>query len=252
VIDICSGHDGLDAFLADGYGRIRGMSSRFAAAICGHLLRRQTALGISGDILEIGTFEGRFFIAMSLLLADREHALGIDVFTWPGPHVYDNLLANCSAAGLKQGSYTAWKADSRKLRAADIRAKLPNGTARFVHLDGEHSPECLSHDLDLAQAVLHPDGIIALDDMLHPGYPTLIVTVLDFLARHPEMRVLCVIDRESITAAAKFLICRADRAARYEQDLMTSFAKFHYSLGASVVGHLTLVLTPDPGLPKIE
>jgi hypothetical protein len=121
-----------------------------------------------------------------------------------------------------------------------------------VHLDGEHSPECLSHDLDLAHAVLHPDGIIALDDMLHPGYPTLIVTVLDFLARHPEMRVLCIIDRESITAAAKFLICRADRAARYEQDLMTSFAKFHYSLGASVVGHLTLVLTPDPSLPKID
>lgn len=252
MIDISSGHAALDAFLADGYQRIRGMSSRFAAAICGHVIRRQTERGISGDVLEIGTFEGRFFIAMALLLADREHAVGIDVFTWPGPQVYDNFLANCSASGLKQGRFTAWKADSRKLSAADIRAKLPNGAARFVHIDGEHEAEHLSNDLELAHAVLHPDGVIALDDMLHPGYPALIVTVLDYLARHPDMRVLCIIDRESISAAAKFLICRADRAARFEQDLMKSFAKFHYPLGATVTGHLTLVLTPDPSLPKID
>ena len=107
-------------------------------------------------------------------------------------------------------------------------------------------------DLELAHAVLHPAGVIALDDMLHPGYPTLVATVLEYLARHPEMRVLCIIDRESITAAAKFLICRTDRAKDYEEDLMTDFAKFHYQLGATIAGHLTLVLTPDPRLPKIE
>jgi len=72
----------------------------------------------------------------------------------------------------------------------------------------------------------------------------LITTVLDYLKRHPEMRVLCIIDRESITAAAKFLICRIDRVAKYEQDLMSSFAKFHYVLGCDFGGHFTLILTP--------
>jgi hypothetical protein len=251
VIDISSGHAGLDAFLARDYQRIRGMSSRFAAAICGHVLRRQTTLGISGDILEIGAFEGRFFIAMALMMQPGEHALGVDVFTWPDDGTQDRFLANC-ATHLKPQSYSAWKADSRSLSAAQLRELLPGGSARFIHIDGEHIAECLSHDLELAHAVLHPDGIIALDDMLHPGYPTLIVTVLEYLARHPEMRVLCIIDRESITAAAKFLICRADRASRYEQDLMTSFGKFHYPLGPTIAGHLTLVLTPDPRLPEID
>ena len=37
LIDISSGDARLDAFLADRYMRIRGMSSRFAAAICGRL-----------------------------------------------------------------------------------------------------------------------------------------------------------------------------------------------------------------------
>ena len=252
MTEITSGDARFDAFLADGYMRIRGMSSRFAAAICGHVIRRQTALGITGDILEIGTFEGRFFIATAMLLQAKEHALGIDVFTWPDAGVYDRFLKNCAEAGMTAGSYTAWKTDTRSLSPRDLSSKLPNTTARFIHVDGEHVPECLSHDLELAHAVLHPGGVIALDDMLHPGYPTLIVTVLEYLERHPEMGLLCIIDRESITAAAKFLLCRADRLAQYENDLMTSFAKFHYVLGAQMAGRVALVLTPDPRLPKID
>jgi predicted O-methyltransferase YrrM len=252
MIDISSGDERLDAFLADGYMRIRGMSSRFAAAICGHLLRRQRTLGIAGDFLEVGTFEGRFFVAMAMLLAPGEHALGIDVFTWPSAAVYDHLLANCAEAGLDRAGYTAWKVDTCTITPAELRARLPGGMARFIHIDGEHNAECLSNDLALAHEMLHPQGVIALDDMLHPGYPTLIATVLDYLERHPGMRVLCIIDRESITAAAKFLICSAEAVAAYEQDLMTAFSPYHYPLGADFGGHLTLVLTPDPTLPKID
>ena len=251
-MEISSGDARLDAFLTDRYMRIRGMSSRFAAAICGHVVRRQSMLGIKGDLLEIGTFEGRFFVAMAMLLEPGEHALGIDVFTWPSPAVYDRFLANCAASGLDGGAYSAWKVDTRTVTAAGLRANLPGGEARFIHIDGEHVPECLSNDLELAHAVLHPDGVIALDDMLHPGYPTLITTVIEYLNRHPEMRVFCIIDRESITAAAKFLICRIDRVSKYEHELMTTYASFHYVLGADFMGHLTLVLTPDPALPKIE
>jgi hypothetical protein len=252
LIDISSGDSRLDAFLADGYMRIRGMSSRFAAAICGHLLRHQSAHGIAGDLLEIGTFEGRFFVAMALALAPGEHALGIDVFTWPSPAVYDHLLANCAGAGLAEGGYTAWKVDTRTIGAADLRARLPAGRARFIHIDGEHVPECLRNDLELGHAVLHPDGVMALDDMLHPGYPTLITTVLAYLERHPEMRVFCIIDRESITAAAKFLLCRAELVEPYQRALMAAYPQFHYLLGADFLGQLSLVLTPDPTLPAVE
>jgi predicted O-methyltransferase YrrM len=237
---ISSGHAALDVFLTDHYHRIPGMSSRFAAAICGHAIQRQSELGVTGDLMEIGTFEGRFFAAMALLLASGEHALGIDVFTWPDEGVYDRFLKNCANAGLPSNRYIAWKVDTLTITATELRSRLPSGVARFVHIDGEH--KCLRNDLELAHAVLHPDGIIALDDMLHPGYPTLLTTVLDYLKAHPEMRVFCIIDRESITAAAKFLICR----------MMQTYARFHYVLGADFMGHFTLVLTPDPTLPKVD
>jgi predicted O-methyltransferase YrrM len=251
MIDIASGHPAIDRYLADGYQRVRGMSSRFAAAICGHVIRRQSELGISGDVLEIGTFEGRFFIAMALGLAPNERAVGIDLFDWPDTGVEARFVDNCAAAGLQRERFVAWKQDSHALTPDALRAKLSGRPIRLVHIDGEHSIEYLAHDLELAHAVLHPSGVIALDDMLHPAYPTLIAAVLDYLARHSEMQVMCIIDREDISAAAKFLICRSDATALYEPDLMTSFARFHYIVGGDVMGRLTLVLTPEPRLADI-
>jgi predicted O-methyltransferase YrrM len=246
MIAIASGHPAIDRYLAEGYDRVRGMSSRFAAAICGHLIRRQSELGIRGDIVEIGPFEGRFFIAMALGLAPGESAVGIDLFDWPNQGVLDRFLANCDANGLARDRFIAWKQQSREILADVLRAKLSTGVARFFHIDGEHEHASLLSDLELAHAVLHRDGIIALDDMLHPGYPTLITAVLDYLARHPEMVVMCIVDREDIVAAAKFLICRRETVGHYEQDLMTSFARYHFIVGADVMGHFTLVLTPQP------
>jgi hypothetical protein len=246
LISIASGHPATDRYLAERYERVRGMSSRFAAAICGHLIRRQSELGIKGDIAEIGPFEGRFFIAMALGLAPGERALGIDLFDWPNERVLDRFLANCDANGLERERYSAWKQQSRDVTPDALRDRLASASVRFFHIDGEHEHASLLSDLELAHAVLHSDGIIALDDMLHPGYPTLITAVLDYLNRHPEMVVMCIIDREDIVAAAKFLLCRKAAVALYEQDLMTSFSDFHFIVGADVLGHFTLVLTPQP------
>jgi hypothetical protein len=52
-------------------------------------------------------------------------------------------------------------------------------------------------------------------------------------------------------AAAKFLLCRADAVALYEQDLMRTFAPFHYVLGADMVTHFSLVLTPRPRIADV-
>ena len=251
MIEIASGHAVIDRYLADGYLRVSGMSSRFAAAICGHVVRRQTELGVSGDIVEIGTFEGRFFIAMALGLAQGERAFGIDRFDWPDAGLHDRFLANCAAAGLARECVTAWKGDTRTLPVDGLRSTLGVRPARLIHIDGEHSAECLRHDLQLAHAVLHPSGVIVLDDMLHPGYPTLIVTVLEYLKQYPEMVVVCIVDREDISAAAKFLLCRSEVAGDYETDLMSSFASFHYIPGGDVMERLTLVLTPEPRMADI-
>src|SRR6516162_2753461 len=148
MLDIASGHPAIDLYLAQSYERVRGMSSRFAAAICGHLIRRQSELGIRGAFVEIGTFEGRFFIAMALGLAPEEKALGIDRFDWPDAGIEGRFLANCAAHGIAPDRLIVWKADSRELSTAALSQRLGGTPARFVHIDSHHSRECLINDLE--------------------------------------------------------------------------------------------------------
>ena len=135
------------------------------------------------------------------------------MFDWPDEGVHGRLLSQLRSAGLANEHFFTWKGNTRTLLAEGLRSQLGIKLARFIHIDGDHTHECLSHDLELAHHALHPSGMIVLDDMLHPGYPELIVTVLDYLKRHPDMVVVCIIDREDISAAAKFMLCRAEAAA---------------------------------------
>jgi predicted O-methyltransferase YrrM len=246
-----SGNPVVDHYIAEGYDTVRGMSSRFAATICGHLIRRQSALGITGHIAEIGTFEGRFFIAMALGLAEGERALGIDTFNWPNDGLLDLFHSHCARHGLAKDRYVAIKGDVRTLSPDDIKKTL-GGPVRFWHVDGDHSRTSLSADLDLAAATLHPQGLIVLDDMLHPGYPLLIVAVHEWLERHPDWRVLAVIDREDIVAAAKFVLCHKDVVPHFEQDLMDSFKAQHFVLGSEWERYFCVVLTPKPRLAEVD
>ncbi len=246
-----TGNAAVDRYLAEGYYTVRGMSSRFAATICGHLVRRQTELGIGGDIAEIGTFEGRFFIALALGLAEGEHAYGIDVFDWPNEGVRQRFLDHCEAQGLAADRFTALKRDTRTLDARTFRGALGSKPIRFFHIDGDHARESLAKDLALVHPVMHPDGLICLDDMLHPGYPMLVVAVHDYLREHPEMRLLCVIDREDIVAAPKFVLCRNVSVPRYEQDLMTTFARQRFAMGGDAGDYHCVVLTPEPKLADV-
>ena len=236
-----SGIAAVDRYLAQGFATVPGMSSRFAAAICGGLLRIQGELAVRGPLVEIGVFEGRFFIALAHALAPGEAALAVDRFE-----------ANCARHGVPPARRVIVKADSQVLAPHELLTQLEGTRVRFIHIDGEHSRAALTRDLELATAVLAPAGLIVLDDMLHPGYPTLLLAVEAYLARHPEMCVLAIIDRESIVAAAKFVLCEKTWFKRYEARLLGDFAHCVWPLGADFEPHWCLVLSLDTRLAPIR
>src|SRR5947209_7996295 len=189
-----SGNPAVDRYIAEGYDSVRGMSSAFAATICGHVIRRQSDLGIKGHIAEIGTFEGRFFIAMALGLAPGEHALGIDTFDWPNAGLLDLFHSHCARLGLARERYTAVKANIRDLSVDDVRKALGRQQScqqaseqkvRFWHLDGDHSREQLLLDMALAEATLHPQGVNGIEQSMHTGSPLLNVAGTEGLKPTP-------------------------------------------------------------------
>jgi predicted O-methyltransferase YrrM len=249
---VYAGIPAVDAYLDDGYDKVIGMSSRFAAAICCGLLRIQSELGVKGPVAEVGAFEGRFFIALAKSLHDGERALGIDVFEWPNAQVIDRFEANCERHDVPAEKRIAWKADSNKMTAAELLAKVGGQKVRLIHVDGEHSQIALTKDLELATAVIGEGGVIVLDDMLHPGYPTLMVAVHAYLERHSDMTVLCIIDRESIFAATKFVLCQKTWFKKYEAALLDAYRSNVWPMGATFEPHWCLVLSLDTRLPPLE
>lgn len=237
-------------YLDDGYLRVRGMSSLFAARIIVRLLEDQVECGIGGHLAEIGAFEGRLLVAMAHCLAPGERALAIDHFQWPDAGVRGRLEANLAGHGVDDGRVVVIEGDSRRLDADALR-DAAGGPCRFVHVDGEHTPEHLTSDLDLATAICTAEGVVALDDMLHPGYPTLALTVHAFLDRRPDWRVLAVIDREDIVGAAKYLLCRTAVVDVYADALRTAFPAFVWPMTADFVAYRALVLTPEPRMAEI-
>jgi len=246
-----SGHPAVEAYLTEGYSSVAGMSSRFAAAICARLLRLQTAEGISGPIAEIGAFEGRFFIALAHALEPGELALGIDIFEWPNPEVKDRFEANCLKHGIAPERRVTIKADAGTMSPAGLIGHARGEKLRFIHIDGEHSRAALSKDLALATACIAEGGLIVLDDMLHPGYPTLMVAVQDYLAANPDIVPLCIIDRETIVGATKFVLCQRDWFERYQAAMLTIFKEQVWPLGADFEPHWCLVLSLDTRLAEI-
>lgn len=228
------------------------MSSLFAARILVGLLGRQTAAGLRGHVAEIGAFEGRLLIAMAHCLAEGERALAIDHFAWPDKGVRGRFEANLAAHGVPAGGgrVVVHEGDSREMTPEGLTA-LVGGPVRLFHVDGEHTPGHLTSDLRLATAATLPDGIVALDDMLHPGYPTLALTVHAFLDAQPDWRVLAVVDREDIVGAAKYLLCRRPAVARYEAWLRGAFPAFVWGMRADFVAYDALVLTPEPRLADV-
>jgi len=239
-----------DRYLEDGYLAVRGMSSPFAARIIVALLARQTASGLRGHVAEIGVFEGRLLIAMALALAEGERALAIDHFAWPDPGVRGRFEANRAAHGVQAGRVVVRRGDSRLLTPRRLTAAL-GGPVRLFHVDGEHTAEHLAGDLRLAAAVAAPEGVVALDDMLHPGYPTLALTVHAFLDANPHWRVLAIVDRQDIVGAAKYLLCRGPAVEGYAAWLRAAFAAQVWPLGADFGAYRALVLTPEPKLADI-
>jgi predicted O-methyltransferase YrrM len=245
------GHPAVAAYLADGYDSVVGMSSRFAAAISARLLRLQTEEGVAGPIAEIGTFEGRFFIALAHALEPGEVALGIDVFSWPDDGVKDRFEANCLKHGVAPDRRVTVKGDAGAMSPAELTGHAGGQRLRFIHIDGEHSQQALARDLALATACLAEGGLIVLDDMLHPGYPTLMVTVQAYLEANPGIVPLCIIDRETIVAATKFVLCQRNWFERYQARLEEIFKAQIWPMGADFEPHWCLVLALDTRLAKI-
>jgi hypothetical protein len=130
------------------------------------ILEYQEEHGIAGSLLEIGVFSGRYF-SILLRSASRTNSrvVGVDLFRNPPiekiRELVVEILRGSDAVAILLSAYSI-ELDSARLLE---RLSIP---ARFVSIDGSHICRDVLWDLRLAEQIVAPAGVVAIDDFINP------------------------------------------------------------------------------------
>lgn len=158
---------GIGEYRRTAFTSIPGWMHALDLALFDRILAHQLGAGISGDMLEIGSYHGKSAIALgyglrineTLTVCDLFGTDSDDVFSDEGMDAYDGLTVG---AFLKQ--YQRFHERDPIIQVCSSSSlDLTDCHFRFAHIDGGHAYNVVRDDI----ALVHPhalDGVIALDD----------------------------------------------------------------------------------------
>jgi hypothetical protein len=169
----------LDHFKAEIYGRVEGWLSDWMWQIIDIIGTILDTNHVRGHIAEFGVHHGLFLFLLNVLRNDGEQCFAIDI--------YDDqrLNVDCSGRGSLQAFlshietlmpeqrslFTIVQRDTLSLSAIELVDLLGRNGVKFLSVDAGHSVQHIRNDLCLAQEVLVPGGIVAIDDYMSVHWP---------------------------------------------------------------------------------
>ncbi len=161
-------------------GRIEGMFSAFSMAVLDTALGFQSARGVTGDILEIGTFRGKCAALMAQHLRPGERLTLVDIADY---------LDRAALEPLKD-RIDFILAPSDRLASTMPGYRARRGTFRFIHIDASHGYRETQHELGLAEHLLGRGGIIAMDDFTNLNFAQNMAAIFHYLfTRKTDLRM---------------------------------------------------------------
>lgn len=170
-------------YLRKGQKSVDGWLKPFSAQYIADLISLQKEMGLSGPCAEIGVHHGRLFILLHL--ACDAQSVAIDVFgdqhlntDRSGRGNKNKFLKNIRAAGGDLSKVSIIQKSSLDVTPEEILAV--GGPVTVFSVDGGHTAECALNDLRLAEASLHPKGVVILDDFFNEVWPEVCVGTVEY------------------------------------------------------------------------
>jgi hypothetical protein len=144
------------------------------AYLIGYVDEIQKAIGLRGNLFEIGVHHGKSAALLGRMASDGE-VLGVcDVF--------DDQDQNVSRSG--EGSRQLFERNVERLsdlptarlhvfakRSALLTTQETTSECRLFHIDGGHRPADVVADLGTAAQAIVAAGVVVLDDVFNPSWP---------------------------------------------------------------------------------
>jgi predicted O-methyltransferase YrrM len=122
----------------------------------------QTDSFVAGNILEIGVWRGKSAALAALHTRSNEELILCDT------HFSDETKRLLSS--IKPERITYLEGNSANLVGSSEALRYAK-QCRWIHIDGEHTGQSVTHDLMLADQWLSEKGVICCDDFMNPAYP---------------------------------------------------------------------------------
>jgi predicted O-methyltransferase YrrM len=176
------------------------------------VLRMQSALGVKGDILEIGAYYGRSAAVLAYGLSSGERLLLCDPFEGETAYHYErpptrsaveHTVSLLSTAG-SEGRLEIFEGFSTGL-------DLVGRSFRFAHIDGSHGESDALADLRLVIDYIIPGGVMVVDDFGHPDWPGVTRAVRTFLSEREDLVNLADANRHAAAGRKLYLMVPIDR-----------------------------------------
>ena len=206
----------------------------------------QSDLGTTGNLLEIGTYFGKSAIVLGAFLHTGDSLTVVDPFGKESPRspfsgeryqwvpTFNRQRFEENYLEFHDSLPVIVEDFSTNLAPSDLGAGF-----RLVHVDGAHDFTTVSHDCDLAVAVLGAGGVIAFDDIHNAKCPGVAAAVWPSLGKH-GLAVLAV--------SPKLWVCRQDDHGRMSErlrNLLDAAVDLEY-LDLSIMGRRVLAVKRVP------
>jgi hypothetical protein len=203
---------------------------------------------ITGPLLEIGVFCGKYFSVLARS-AQRSGSklLGIDTFQWaPETRVREALALSSDT---NQADINLLSKSSTECSSAELLSLLC-GRPRFISIDGSHEADVVYLDLELSEEILSSRGIIAADDFLNPMALGVNEAINKFLARPRLVVPVAYVSNKLFLAhraiADRYFSCIEqsiilDKTAPESRNFRDSLAKARHFVEQPLWGHRVLI-----------
>lgn len=215
----------LERYIQRDHAQVPGMLQTGSISVIWSLIEAQDDLNVRGDVAEIGVFYGKLLILLSLALKTGERAHAFDIFTFLEKAPEENratVVANLVRSGVSPATVSVHTRDTRTLNARDFVDLIGGRTVRLFSIDGDHSREAVQHDLEIAAAATHSDGILVADDIFNAWCPEVTDGIIDFARSGGggfRPFALAAANGPLATGCAKLFFAYQERAETYKRYL---------------------------------
>jgi len=196
---------------------LSGWLSFSAATISQALVEKQSEMDVRGSYIELGVYKGKF---LSLLnhwaTIDSSKVIGIDgFFAGFGLLLEDQfielakneMIMSVSKVNSNISNLEIIKIDTHDLKKDRLLEAL-GSQIRFASIDAGHERDDIINDIGLIAELLHPGGLIAIDDVFNPIVPGVTEGLCYFLETNSSIKPFAY-------AGNKLFVCRSESHQKY-------------------------------------